>query len=208
MTRGATLCNTSQRAPSPYVRSANYRRDSLSPCEASSDLCASNGEGNCTAIDPSRGRHQSNPLTVHWRVSPSHSTLENLRPKSRAIRVNPEGQGLVLCTWPRSITVMTNKKKVTNWSRDDTKRNMVVSIGAGVLKCRMDVGLLIPQVAARPDRGSWKPKGRRMSVILGASCICPKNEGLANPGASRTEENSPVRRCSVGHLDPGRPSGI
>lgn len=88
---------------------------------------------------------------------------------------------MVLCTWPRSITTIINKNKVTNWSRDDTKRKMVVSITATVLKCRVDIGLLIPEVAGRPDRGSWKPKGQRDS---GASCICPKNEGLANPGAS------------------------
>jgi hypothetical protein len=57
--------------------------------------------------------------------------------------------------------------------------------------------------------GLWELEAERAHERdSGASCICPKNEGLANPGASRTEENCPVRRCSVGHLDPGRPSGI
>ena len=53
--------------------------------------------------------------------------LQNLRPKSRAMRVNPKGPELVLCEWPWSITAMTNTKKMTRWSREDAKRYMDIT---------------------------------------------------------------------------------
>jgi hypothetical protein len=86
------------------------------------------------------------------------------------------GAAATLCTWPRSITAITNRNKVTNWSLDDTNRNIVVSIAAGVLKCRIDIGWLIPEVAARPDCGSWKPKGH-MSVIRALAVSVPRTKG-------------------------------
>jgi hypothetical protein len=59
-------------------------------------------------------------------VSPAHSPLQNLRLKSRAIRVNPEGPGAaqVCGEWPRSITAMITKNKNTEGIRDNAGRNM------------------------------------------------------------------------------------
>jgi hypothetical protein len=92
-------------------------------------------------------------------ASPSHSPLQNLRPKSRAIRVNPEGRGVVLCTWPRSITAIINKNKVTNWSRDDTKRKMVVSINGNSIK--MSCGYRLVDSRSSRAAGSWELEAER-----------------------------------------------
>lgn len=60
-----------------------------------------------------------------------HSPLQNLRLKSRAIRVNPVGPGaaLVLGKWPRSITAMTTKNRNTDLTRGEAERNMDGNFG-------------------------------------------------------------------------------
>jgi hypothetical protein len=74
-------------------------------------------------------------------MSGSEVLLPNLRLKSRAMRVNPEGPGFAyeLCKWPTSITAMTNKKRTTNRALDNPTRNMNEIVAATVLKCRINM---------------------------------------------------------------------
>jgi hypothetical protein len=99
------------------------------------------------------------------------------------MRVKPEGLGVMHCQWPRSITAMTNKKKVMNWRREDTKRPVDASNEAAVLKWRTEIGFLISEVAGGQEFKIRKSEGR-MSFVSFASCVGPTNEGLADPGHS------------------------
>jgi hypothetical protein len=76
---------------------------------------------------------------------PAHSPLQNLRVKSRAIRVKPEGPGAapVCGKWPRLITAMITKNKNTDWIRDNAERNM----DASLLSC------ICPKIEARANPG-------------------------------------------------------
>jgi hypothetical protein len=65
------------------------------------------------------------------------------------MRVNPEGPVVMLCKWPRSITAISSKMKVTNLNRVDTKRQEEASKAAAVPKCGTDIGLLISEIAGR-----------------------------------------------------------
>jgi hypothetical protein len=69
---------------------------------------------------------------VQRRSIPAHSPLQNLRLKSRAIRVKPEGLGAakVCGKWPRLITAMMTKNKNTDGIRDNAERNMDASLAS------------------------------------------------------------------------------
>jgi hypothetical protein len=88
------------------------------------------------------------------------------------MRVNPEGPGVMLCEWPRSITAMTNKKKVTKASREVTKRRVgasnegrmsVVSVSSciGPMVDNPNIASASPELIGEPcaARGNHCPSG-------------------------------------------------